>query len=44
MTREARMFKLLRQQMAQQHQEARAREQALLQRQQVLEELLKKQA
>jgi hypothetical protein len=44
MTREARMFKLLRQQMVQQQQEAKARELALLQRQQVLEELLKKQA
>jgi hypothetical protein len=44
LTRDARMFKLLRQQMAQQQQEARARERALLQRQQYLEELLQKQA
>jgi hypothetical protein len=44
MTREARMFKLLRQQMAQQQQEAKARELELLQRQQLLEEQLKKQA
>jgi hypothetical protein len=44
MTREARMFKLLRQKMAQQQQEAKTRELELLQRQQALEELVKKQA
>jgi hypothetical protein len=44
MTREARMFKLLRQKMAKQQEEAKAREIALLQRQQALEELVKKQA
>jgi hypothetical protein len=42
LTRDARMFKLLRQQMAKQQQEAREREQALLQRQQYLEEQLQK--
>jgi hypothetical protein len=44
LTREARMFKLLRQKMAQQQQEAKARELELLQRQQSLEALVKKQA
>jgi hypothetical protein len=37
------MFKLLRQKMARQQQEAKARELELLQRQQLLEEQLKKQ-
>jgi hypothetical protein len=44
MTRETRMFELLRQKMAQQQQEAKAREMSLLQRQQALEDLLRKQA
>jgi hypothetical protein len=44
LTREARMFKLLRQRMAHQQQEAKARELELLQRQHALEELVKKQA
>jgi hypothetical protein len=44
MTREAMMFRLLRQRMAQQQQEAKARELTLLQRQQAIEDLLKKQA
>jgi len=41
LTREARLCKLLKKQMAQQQQEAKEREHALLQRQQYLEELLK---
>jgi hypothetical protein len=44
LTRDARMFKLLRQKMAQQQQEAKARELELLQKQQLLEDQLKKQA
>jgi hypothetical protein len=44
MTREARMFKLLRQQMAKQQQEAKERELELLQKQQLLEDQLKQQA
>jgi hypothetical protein len=44
MAREARMFKPLRQKMSKQQEEAKVREIALLQRQQALEELVKKQA
>jgi hypothetical protein len=43
-TREARMYKLLKQKMAQHHEEAKAREEALVQRQQALEDIMKKQA
>jgi hypothetical protein len=43
-TREERVFKLLKQKLARQQEEAKAREDALLQRQLALEELVKKQA
>jgi hypothetical protein len=43
-TREERVFKLLKQKLARQQEEAKVREDALLQRQQALEELVKKQA
>jgi hypothetical protein len=42
-TREARMYKLLKQKMAQQQEEAKAREIALIQKQQAFEDLVKKQ-
>jgi hypothetical protein len=44
MTREARIFKMLKQKLAKQQEESKAREDALLQRQLALEEIVKKQA
>jgi hypothetical protein len=44
MTREARIFKMLKQKLIKQQEESKARENALLQRQLALEEIVKKQA